>query len=377
MDRDATDYMSDDETSLPDFQLNAVTEALLADFVPQLIVSPQEFGAENKDGQGRRSTRVASQPQQISSLVYKSSRRQSGGPIDSDGGTNTGSLSLPPRRLPKRPIAEASASEDDVSDKVAEVARDSAVASPVHVRQSAASEPFSDSETQNQAAARASELAEAEAADAQPDGVFPQQHTAHATEEYAQQKPRGVGQESFERSPWHSHDGRVKVTESADFGFRRVFVGPTTQVDPLGGCRPRTAASTPPLVATPVAVPPDLRATAASEGPRVPEKRRVTRRFTVNTHTYTVLRKLGGGGSGRVYEVMSVSNHAWAIKTIPLRNMDVRARKQLENEVTLLQSLTEAHRVVFLEEWMIDETRNCLLMVSIALYIGLSYLNWV
>lgn len=111
-------------------------------------------------------------------------------------------------------------------------------------------------------------------------------------------------------------------------------------------------------------------ATASAAAPAkrtvtVPEKRRVARRFVVNRQPYTVLRRLGKGGSGRVYEVVSVTNTVWAFKTIPLKNLDERGKTQMRNEVRLLESLTQVYRVAYLKDWAIDEAKKCLYIVSL------------
>ncbi|KAK7419385.1 Serine/threonine kinase mps1 [Neonectria punicea] len=92
-------------------------------------------------------------------------------------------------------------------------------------------------------------------------------------------------------------------------------------------------------------------------------KRKPTKRITVQGTPYTVLRKLGKGGSGRVYQVLSANNQSWAYKTVPLRHMDERAKALIRNEVALLQSLNQTNRVVYLSHWAIDEAKNCLQMV--------------
>ncbi|KAJ4320525.1 Serine/threonine kinase mps1 [Fusarium piperis] len=96
----------------------------------------------------------------------------------------------------------------------------------------------------------------------------------------------------------------------------------------------------------------------------VSEKRKSARRFLVNGQSYTVARKLGKGGSGRVYEVISTTNKVCAFKTIPLNNLDERGKTQIRNEVRLLESLTTTDRVVRLKDWTIDEAKQALYIAS-------------
>ncbi|KAJ6780062.1 hypothetical protein PWT90_11235 [Aphanocladium album] len=87
------------------------------------------------------------------------------------------------------------------------------------------------------------------------------------------------------------------------------------------------------------------------------------RRIVVNDTSYRILRKLGRGGSGRVYEVMAPDTRTWAFKAIPLAALDDRARRQIRNEVALLQSLRGMDRVVHLRDWCIDEAKNAIHIV--------------
>lgn len=67
-----------------------------------------------------------------------------------------------------------------------------------------------------------------------------------------------------------------------------------------------------------------------------------------------------------MYEVVSPKNRVMALKVIHLQNLDARAKKLVENEVTLLKSLNEICRVIYLDSWHIDENKNCLCLVRLA-----------
>lgn len=88
------------------------------------------------------------------------------------------------------------------------------------------------------------------------------------------------------------------------------------------------------------------------------------RRIVVNGTSYRILRKLGRGGSGRVYEVMAPDTKRWAFKAIPLANLDERAQSQIKNEVALLQDLRRADRVAYLNDWCVDATKNAIHIVG-------------
>jgi serine/threonine-protein kinase TTK/MPS1 len=95
-----------------------------------------------------------------------------------------------------------------------------------------------------------------------------------------------------------------------------------------------------------------------------PEKRRIVKRFRVNAHLYSVTKKLGKGSSGRVYEVLSDLKELWAFKVIPLQNLDDRSKKQIQNEVSLLRDLRSVDRVIYLHDWVVEESKKALFMVS-------------
>ncbi|EGX93289.1 checkpoint protein kinase [Cordyceps militaris CM01] len=87
------------------------------------------------------------------------------------------------------------------------------------------------------------------------------------------------------------------------------------------------------------------------------------RRIVIGGISYRILRRLGRGGSGRVYEVMAPDTRTWAFKAIPLGALDDVAKRQVENEVALLHSLRGTDRVVALEDWCVDEAKNAIHIV--------------
>lgn len=86
--------------------------------------------------------------------------------------------------------------------------------------------------------------------------------------------------------------------------------------------------------------------------------------MVINGISYRILKKLGRGGSGRVYEVMAPDAQAWAFKAIPLAALDSHSKRQIENEVALLQDLRTTERVALVRDWCVDEAKNAIHIVS-------------
>ncbi|OAA64780.1 checkpoint protein kinase [Cordyceps fumosorosea ARSEF 2679] len=130
---------------------------------------------------------------------------------------------------------------------------------------------------------------------------------------------------------------RVVISRS-----RRAGGSPKTSSTPPQSQRPGTVAA---VVTTPEKQP-------------VPATTTRHRRIIIRGVSYRILRKLGRGGSGRVYEVMAPDTRTWAFKAIPLAALDDVAKRQIQNEVALLQSLRSTDRVAALHDWCVDEAKN-------------------
>ncbi|POR35916.1 Serine/threonine-protein kinase MPS1 [Tolypocladium paradoxum] len=381
--------ISDDELSLPNVQLSAITEALLAH--PDLATAPQDSSSPPYDSinqrkgnavRVRRSPRLERQHQRPSPVIHEASRPRSEDPVDNEpcwytpsaASTGATSFHVAPRRLPRR-LVVASAAEDSstlekqgISDNGPGVQGNPDIPSPpcaerrpADVEHSARTPSLDKHNLVPHASAQ--DTSQAETGGAGKQSVRIEESSTRTVKESAERMSGNLKRENAEQTPLHGYDMDKAAQNVSQPDVGRLSLVPLGEAGPMTGRQSGPVVSAP-LTATPsVAVPPALKAVCSDRKAHSSNKRKTARRFVVNGHSYTFTRDLGSGGSGQVYEVLSEENEARAFKTIPLRNMDALSKKQLQNEVALLGGLGKKDRVVYLEDWAIDEARESLYIV--------------
>ncbi len=115
--------------------------------------------------------------------------------------------------------------------------------------------------------------------------------------------------------------------------------------------------------------PPEARCAETAAKPKQPEattmKRRGLGRILLNNVPYTIISRIGKGGSGRVYGVTTPDNdRILALKTVSLRDLDPGTMKEIKGEVEHLTRLTHANRIIHLVDWELNEAKQILYLVS-------------
>lgn len=355
---------SDDDGSLPDVQLSAVTEALFArEDEEHAQVTNGKGAVPHADQHGahtdplvRRFMRASSQRRQASATSSTSTYPRTDRPEDGEQ-NRPGSIKARPKRFPGRAVHDFTASEP-ASGATTSVTGGSHLASP--------------------GATASTSLAiheRGEASNGSPKPSFVRRHGIEVTEgqaigsphlEHAPEYPRRVSIKSKppRTNPEKGHhlvsDHETKPAYN-DRGRSSDVISPEHIALAAPGNVPRPAQSSiEPAAPAPLVVVPATLKPATNE----PEKRRIVKRFRVNGHLYSVTKKLGKGGSGRVYEVLSDLKELWAFKVIPLHNLDDRSKKQIQNEVSLLRDLKRVDRVIYLHDWVVEESKKALFIVS-------------
>ena len=82
----------------------------------------------------------------------------------------------------------------------------------------------------------------------------------------------------------------------------------------------------------------------------------------INYQRYNIIRKLGQGGNGQVYQVLSEKdNKYYAIKTIPIDNISQNDFHLIENEAEILSQIDDIHIVKYYDSYKDKDTFNILM----------------
>ena len=82
--------------------------------------------------------------------------------------------------------------------------------------------------------------------------------------------------------------------------------------------------------------------------------------ISVNGKLFTRLECIGRGGSGRVYRVMAENYKLFALKRVPLEDVDAAAVRGFKGEIDLLRRLDRCERVVRVYDFELNEARQTL-----------------
>jgi len=88
---------------------------------------------------------------------------------------------------------------------------------------------------------------------------------------------------------------------------------------------------------------------------------------TVNNKEYYKLKKIGKGGSSKVYKVMATDSSVFALKQVNISQVDEFVLQSFLNEITLLKNFNGTERIIQLIDSEIDKNRG---IVSIVLELG-------
>jgi serine/threonine-protein kinase TTK/MPS1 len=107
-----------------------------------------------------------------------------------------------------------------------------------------------------------------------------------------------------------------------------------------------------------------LDAATRNAGASTTKERKRRAVFKVNGKIYTQLVRLGKGGSSDVYQVMAENSKMFALKMVKLEGADECAVMGYKGEINLLRKLQNEDRVVQLYDYMVDEEKQRLYVVS-------------
>lgn len=312
---------SDEEPSLPPFHLNALTEALLADLDPTGTATQDAQAVHQRrhvERHGGKRSRGETAPRAAWDTRGKDTPLEAVGGDSVALGPGFAEMARPPRR-PKKQVdfnlnkdgqddwkrAESSHEADEARHEVADEERGVVDDLPEEVKSH----------------------------QGVMDSICPVKELEHVRAETPEQPMRRVV-----ISPRHAGRSRTTPHSPPSTQTHKAADVPRTGETASSSSQPQQQAAAKPPVKH--------------------------RKITVNGVSYRILKKLGRGGSGRVYEVMAPSTQSLAFKAIPLAKLDDRARRQIQNEVALLQSLCATERVVHLYDWCVDEAKNAIHIVS-------------
>ncbi|KAM5382575.1 hypothetical protein ACJZ2D_002579 [Fusarium nematophilum] len=386
----------ENEPSLPSLQLSSLTEALLArpglgtPQRPTAVTRDDEMAGDNSNaGQARRLSRISNLVRLPSSQHRTAASLRTDDGLNDDGACNTAttSLQLPPKTQPKRGIPAPFSTELPSLDRHNNSSNAAGHEHQADVTPATDSEGFpGDSKHTPESSPDDLDLVprssrrdtgRTEADRGHNPSTTSTTHTRLSTRSKNESQETSASARSYESvkqcPPRHRKAAKESLLSDRDKITSRKDATPGTDKPQSHAVRGASStweghhqAHVIPAPRPSADVPSTANASAAASVKRrvtVPEKRRAARCFMVNGQPYTVTRKLGKGGSGRVYEVMTVTNQQAAFKRIPLNNLDDRSKSQIKNEVALLKSLAEVERVVQIWDWAVDEAKNFIYIV--------------
>lgn len=106
-----------------------------------------------------------------------------------------------------------------------------------------------------------------------------------------------------------------------------------------------------------------LETATAAAGAATTKERRRRQAVKVNGKVFSLMGKLGRGGSSEVYKVMAENGKMFALKRVKLENADESAIQGYKGEIDLLRKLEDVDRVVRLFDYEVDEQKQELKVV--------------
>jgi hypothetical protein len=107
-----------------------------------------------------------------------------------------------------------------------------------------------------------------------------------------------------------------------------------------------------------------LEAATKAVGPSATRKKSRRANVVLNGKTYTQMGRCGKGGSAEVFRVQAENGEVYALKKVRLAGADPAAIAGYKGEIDLLRKLQDTPRVIRLLDYMVDEEKMCLYVVS-------------
>jgi serine/threonine-protein kinase TTK/MPS1 len=107
-----------------------------------------------------------------------------------------------------------------------------------------------------------------------------------------------------------------------------------------------------------------LEAATKAVGPSATRKKSRRANVVLNGKTYTQMGRCGKGGSAEVFRVQAENGEMYALKKVRLAGADPAAIAGYKGEIDLLRRLQDTPRVIRLLDYMVDEEKLCLYVVS-------------
>jgi serine/threonine-protein kinase TTK/MPS1 len=104
------------------------------------------------------------------------------------------------------------------------------------------------------------------------------------------------------------------------------------------------------------------RAAGASTTKRKPKKFTT---FMLNGKAFTQYERCGKGGSAEVFKVLAENGKPFALKKVKLAGADPMAIAGYKGEISILEKLRDVSRVVRLYDWVLEDAKEMLYVVSI------------